>query len=221
MESITKGRLRDVDYPCIGNHFQQGRFVVVPTFLLKMNVVWFFSLSYLQFCEWNEWFLYEKCCIAFLPDASEVNKIAHHLSCVAMTNFIIEIMLFFFFFKEVRKVQSLLLSVYLNLGHDVCSFKQAAGRGHFHCWWDNIRGISLCCFTKCHQFWNSFCTWRFCGSQFQEVWVQWSTLYSLKLLVASLTSPLSYHNETQIVFALLSLAELYASPVFLSICICI
>ncbi|XP_024030626.1 vacuolar protein sorting-associated protein 45 homolog isoform X3 [Morus notabilis] len=24
MESITKGRLRDVDYPCIGNHFQQG-----------------------------------------------------------------------------------------------------------------------------------------------------------------------------------------------------
>lgn len=25
MESITKGRLRDVDYPCIGNHFQQGR----------------------------------------------------------------------------------------------------------------------------------------------------------------------------------------------------
>ncbi|XP_043692709.1 vacuolar protein sorting-associated protein 45 homolog [Telopea speciosissima] len=25
MESITKGRLRDVDYPFIGNHFQQGR----------------------------------------------------------------------------------------------------------------------------------------------------------------------------------------------------
>ncbi|KAJ4965913.1 hypothetical protein NE237_017762 [Protea cynaroides] len=25
MESITKGRLRDVDYPLIGNHFQQGR----------------------------------------------------------------------------------------------------------------------------------------------------------------------------------------------------
>ncbi|KAG6671672.1 hypothetical protein I3842_16G015900 [Carya illinoinensis] len=27
MESITKGRLRDVDYPYIGNHFQQGRFL--------------------------------------------------------------------------------------------------------------------------------------------------------------------------------------------------
>ncbi|KAJ0086006.1 hypothetical protein Patl1_08136 [Pistacia atlantica] len=26
MESITKGRLRDVDYPFVGNHFQQGRF---------------------------------------------------------------------------------------------------------------------------------------------------------------------------------------------------
>ncbi|XP_042494685.1 vacuolar protein sorting-associated protein 45 homolog [Macadamia integrifolia] len=25
MESITKGRLRDVDYPLVGNHFQQGR----------------------------------------------------------------------------------------------------------------------------------------------------------------------------------------------------
>ena len=27
MESITKGRLRDVDYPFVGNHFQQGRSV--------------------------------------------------------------------------------------------------------------------------------------------------------------------------------------------------
>ncbi|KAL5997127.1 vacuolar protein sorting-associated protein 45 [Asimina triloba] len=27
MESITKGRLRDVDYPFVGNHFQQGRFL--------------------------------------------------------------------------------------------------------------------------------------------------------------------------------------------------
>ncbi|XP_057974252.1 vacuolar protein sorting-associated protein 45 homolog isoform X2 [Malania oleifera] len=27
MESITKGRLRDVDYPYVGNHFQQGRFL--------------------------------------------------------------------------------------------------------------------------------------------------------------------------------------------------
>ncbi|PWA84116.1 vacuolar protein sorting 45 [Artemisia annua] len=27
MESITKGRLRDVDYPFVGNHFQQGRYV--------------------------------------------------------------------------------------------------------------------------------------------------------------------------------------------------
>ncbi|XP_062101731.1 vacuolar protein sorting-associated protein 45 homolog [Humulus lupulus] len=25
MENITKGRLRDMDYPCVGNHFQQGR----------------------------------------------------------------------------------------------------------------------------------------------------------------------------------------------------
>lgn len=28
MESIIKGRLRDVDYPFVGNHFQQGRLVV-------------------------------------------------------------------------------------------------------------------------------------------------------------------------------------------------
>lgn len=27
MESIVKGRVRDVDYPFIGNHFQQARFV--------------------------------------------------------------------------------------------------------------------------------------------------------------------------------------------------
>lgn len=27
MENITKGRLKDVDYPFVGNHFQQGRFV--------------------------------------------------------------------------------------------------------------------------------------------------------------------------------------------------
>ena len=25
MESINKGRLRDIDYPLVGNHFQQGR----------------------------------------------------------------------------------------------------------------------------------------------------------------------------------------------------
>lgn len=29
MESIVKGRLRDVDYPFFGNHFQQGRYVAV------------------------------------------------------------------------------------------------------------------------------------------------------------------------------------------------
>ncbi|KAA3457136.1 vacuolar protein sorting-associated protein 45-like protein isoform X1 [Gossypium australe] len=29
MESIIKGRLRDVDYPYVGNHFQQGRFVAI------------------------------------------------------------------------------------------------------------------------------------------------------------------------------------------------
>lgn len=34
MESIIKGRLRDVDYPFIGNHFQQGRFVIMDTFFL-------------------------------------------------------------------------------------------------------------------------------------------------------------------------------------------
>lgn len=27
MEGIVKGRLRDADYPLIGNHFQQGRLV--------------------------------------------------------------------------------------------------------------------------------------------------------------------------------------------------
>lgn len=27
MENITKGRLKDVDYPFVGNHFQQGRSV--------------------------------------------------------------------------------------------------------------------------------------------------------------------------------------------------
>jgi vacuolar protein sorting-associated protein 45 len=29
MESIVKGRLKDVDYPFFGNHFQQGRFVAI------------------------------------------------------------------------------------------------------------------------------------------------------------------------------------------------
>lgn len=29
MESIVKGRLRDVDYPFFGNHFQQGRFAAI------------------------------------------------------------------------------------------------------------------------------------------------------------------------------------------------
>jgi len=31
MESIIKGRMRDVDYPYVGNHFQQGRFVAKIT----------------------------------------------------------------------------------------------------------------------------------------------------------------------------------------------
>ncbi|XP_017981740.1 PREDICTED: vacuolar protein sorting-associated protein 45 homolog [Theobroma cacao] len=34
MESITKGRLRDVDYPCVGNHFQQGRPQEVVVFIV-------------------------------------------------------------------------------------------------------------------------------------------------------------------------------------------
>ncbi|KAL6962366.1 vacuolar protein sorting-associated protein 45 [Sarracenia purpurea var. burkii] len=34
MESITKGRLRDVDYPYIGNHFQQGRPQEVVIFIV-------------------------------------------------------------------------------------------------------------------------------------------------------------------------------------------
>ncbi|KAJ7959245.1 vacuolar protein sorting 45 [Quillaja saponaria] len=34
MESITKGRLRDVDYPCLGNHFQQGRPQEVVIFIV-------------------------------------------------------------------------------------------------------------------------------------------------------------------------------------------
>ncbi|KAG6624304.1 hypothetical protein CIPAW_16G017400 [Carya illinoinensis] len=34
MESITKGRLRDVDYPYIGNHFQQGRLQEVVIFIV-------------------------------------------------------------------------------------------------------------------------------------------------------------------------------------------
>jgi vacuolar protein sorting-associated protein 45 len=29
MEGILKGRLKDVDYPFFGNHFQQGRFVAI------------------------------------------------------------------------------------------------------------------------------------------------------------------------------------------------
>lgn len=32
MESIVKGRLRDVDYPYVGNHFQQARSVISPSF---------------------------------------------------------------------------------------------------------------------------------------------------------------------------------------------
>ncbi|RVW85042.1 Vacuolar protein sorting-associated protein 45-like [Vitis vinifera] len=39
MESINKGRLRDVDYPFIGNHFQQGRFVALTYLSLKKNDV--------------------------------------------------------------------------------------------------------------------------------------------------------------------------------------
>ena len=27
IESIVKGRLRDIDYPFVGNHYQQGRYV--------------------------------------------------------------------------------------------------------------------------------------------------------------------------------------------------
>ncbi|CAB4289172.1 unnamed protein product [Prunus armeniaca] len=34
MESITKGRLRDVDYPFVGNHFQQGRPQEVVIFIV-------------------------------------------------------------------------------------------------------------------------------------------------------------------------------------------
>ncbi|XP_040997979.1 vacuolar protein sorting-associated protein 45 homolog isoform X2 [Juglans microcarpa x Juglans regia] len=34
MESITKGRLRDADYPYIGNHFQQGRLQEVVIFIV-------------------------------------------------------------------------------------------------------------------------------------------------------------------------------------------
>lgn len=37
MESITKGRLRDVDYPFVGNHFQQGR--SVASFLILFYVI--------------------------------------------------------------------------------------------------------------------------------------------------------------------------------------
>ncbi|XP_027167093.1 vacuolar protein sorting-associated protein 45 homolog [Coffea eugenioides] len=34
MESITKGRLKDVDYPFVGNHFQQGRLQEVVIFIV-------------------------------------------------------------------------------------------------------------------------------------------------------------------------------------------
>ncbi|CAI9117273.1 OLC1v1018629C1 [Oldenlandia corymbosa var. corymbosa] len=34
MESITKGRLKDVDYPFVGNHFQQGRLQEVIIFIV-------------------------------------------------------------------------------------------------------------------------------------------------------------------------------------------
>lgn len=35
IESIVKGRLRDIDYPFIGNHFQHGRFDLnIPNFII-------------------------------------------------------------------------------------------------------------------------------------------------------------------------------------------
>jgi vacuolar protein sorting-associated protein 45 len=34
MESITRGRLRDVDYPFVGDHFQQGRPQEVVIFMV-------------------------------------------------------------------------------------------------------------------------------------------------------------------------------------------
>lgn len=92
----------------------------------------------------------------------------------------------YFWLKKKKAVHD--LDTILN---DEFLFKQAAGSGHFHCWWDDIWGISLCCFTKCDQFWNSFCTWWLCGSQFQEVCTDWSLLHSTKLFLANLTCPLA------------------------------
>lgn len=37
MEGIVKGRLRDADYPFVGNHFQQGRLVKVTLFFVDTN----------------------------------------------------------------------------------------------------------------------------------------------------------------------------------------
>lgn len=37
MESITKSRLKDMDYPFIGNHFQQGRCAIFHEDLSKQR----------------------------------------------------------------------------------------------------------------------------------------------------------------------------------------
>lgn len=40
IESIVKGRLRDIDYPFVGNHFQQSRFAILVVLipLTRLNV---------------------------------------------------------------------------------------------------------------------------------------------------------------------------------------
>lgn len=52
MESIVKGRLRDVDYPFIGNHFQQGRFVAIK-YKLFIVILWssWGLMVYIEICD--------------------------------------------------------------------------------------------------------------------------------------------------------------------------
>lgn len=47
MESISRGRLRDVDYPFVGDHFQQGRYVSLFFFQILITTL---RLTLADFC---------------------------------------------------------------------------------------------------------------------------------------------------------------------------
>lgn len=55
MESITRGRLRDVDYPFVGDHFQQGRYVPLVFQILKSynNSRWQLRISVMRKLTWT------------------------------------------------------------------------------------------------------------------------------------------------------------------------